>query len=253
VAVVFLAAGVGAWAARACVIDRARAGGVAGESWQHQEVPAVTTTKLETATATRLRGATEADGFPQESAWQASAPVRFRADWQGKNADEQRETEVRLLWTPETLYLRFAAKYRVLNVFPDAEVDGRRDHLWQRDVCEAFLQADPTQMRTYKEIEVAPNGMWIELDIAPGAKHELRGNMRRRVNVDKDEKRWVAVVSLPIGSITAKFDATAKWRANFYRVEGETEPRFYSAWQPTNTPQPQFHVPEAFGWLAFAE
>jgi len=39
---------------------------------------------------------------------------------------------------------------------------------------------------------------------------------------------------------------------NFYRVEGAAEPRFYSAWQPTGTPAPNFHVPEAFGELVFA-
>jgi hypothetical protein len=36
-------------------------------------------------------------------------------------------------------------------------------------------------------------------------------------------------------------------------VEGPSEPRFYSAWRPTNTGQPNFHVPEAFGWLVFVE
>jgi len=31
------------------------------------------------------------------------------------------------------------------------------------------------------------------------------------------------------------------------------EPRFYSAWSPTMTPTPNFHVPEAFGHLVFRE
>jgi alpha-galactosidase len=35
-------------------------------------------------------------------------------------------------------------------------------------------------------------------------------------------------------------------------VEGATEPRFYSAWRPTGTAVPNFHVPEAFGQLIFA-
>ena len=52
-------------------------------------------------------------------------------------------------------------------------------------------------------------------------------------------------------ALTANFDPSAPWRANFYRVEGRQEPRFYSAWQPTKTPQPNFHVPEAFGYLQF--
>ena len=69
--------------------------------------------------------------------------VRFSADWRGLNADAERETEVRLLWTPEHLYLRFVARYRSITVFPDADARGWRDHLWDRDVCEVFLQSDP--------------------------------------------------------------------------------------------------------------
>ena len=43
------------------------------------------------------------------------------------NADPERETEVRLLWTPESLFVRFHARFRVITVFPDAEPNGRRD------------------------------------------------------------------------------------------------------------------------------
>jgi alpha-galactosidase len=52
-------------------------------------------------------------------------------------------------------------------------------------------------------------------------------------------------------SLTANFDPGKIWRTNFYRVEGEAEPRHYLAWQPTRTPQPNFHVPKAFGTLRF--
>ena len=51
-------------------------------------------------------------------------------------------------------------------------------------------------------------------------------------------------------SLNARHPA-AEWRVNFFRVEGAREPRFYSAWRATNTPQPNFHVPEAFGKLRF--
>jgi hypothetical protein len=53
--------------------------------------------------------------------------------------------------------------------------------------------------------------------------------------------------------LTERFVLPTVWRVNFYRVEGASEPRFYAAWRPTNTPQPNFHVPEAFGGLVFTE
>ena len=127
-----------------------------------------------TAVAVRMPALPDAYGFPTPSCWALAAPVRFNSDWRGENADPQRETEVRLLWTPESLYLRFRAKYRVITVFSDAQPNGRRDQLWDRDVVEAFLQPDPTHLRRYKEFEVSPNGLWIDLDIGPSKKHDLR-------------------------------------------------------------------------------
>jgi len=72
--------------------------------------------------------------------------------------------------------------------------------------------------------------------------------------VVRDEKShtWNAELAIPMNSLTTKFDPAAIWRVNFYRVEGRNEPRAYLAWQPTHTPQPNFHVPKAFGKLRFA-
>lgn len=206
-----------------------------------------------TATALRLLSATDSHGFPPASAWENALQIRFDADWQGRNADPLRETEVRLLWTPESLYVRFQARYRTITVYPDSEPDGRRDLLWDRDVAETFLQPDPSAARSYKEFEVSPNGFWIDLNISCGKKRDLRSGLIRRVSIDEKNKQWTAELSIPMKSLTAQFDPHAVWRANFYRVEGPAEPRFYSAWCPTGTPQPNFHVPEAFGQLVFIE
>ena len=51
--------------------------------------------------------------------------------------------------------MRFACRYRELYVFEDSDSDGRRDHLWDRDVAEAFLQPDPPRERYYREFEVS--------------------------------------------------------------------------------------------------
>jgi alpha-galactosidase len=207
----------------------------------------------QTAIAVRMSGRIDAEGFPEPSSWEVARGLSFQADWQGKNADPGRETEVRLLWTPETLYLRFWVKYRVITVFSDAKPNGRRDQLWDRDVAEVFLQPAGSDRRRYKEFEISPNGMWIDLDIAPGEKHDLKSGLQRRVALDEAGKIWIAELALPMKSLVERFDPTASWRVNFYRVEGASEPRFYSAWQPTGTPVPNFHVPDAFGKLIFAD
>jgi hypothetical protein len=207
--------------------------------------------KTETAIAVRFDSRTDADGFPVFAAWDNAPAMRFDRDWQGENADPQRETQVQLLWTPDALYFKFLARYRSVTVFDDAEPDGRRDQLWERDVAEVFLQPPESDARQYKEIEVSPNGFWIDLDIAPRGKRDLKSGLRRRIKVDEQNKTWMAELALPMKSLTAQFDPAKAWRVNFFRVEGASEPRFYSAWQATGTPVPNFHVPESFGKLVF--
>ena len=205
-----------------------------------------------TICAARITGDLALDAAHPAAQWKAAEPIRFSADWQGKNADPEFETEVRILWHPEMLYLRFACRYRELFVFEDSEPNGRRDHLWDRDVAEAFLQPPPAAGKNYKEFEVAPNGMWIDLDISPGGLADLKSGLSHSVYVDKGKKIWTAELGIPMKSLTKHFDPAQPWRVNFFRVEGKTEPRRYMAWQPTNTPEPNFHVPERFGKLRFA-
>jgi alpha-galactosidase len=204
------------------------------------------------AFAYRIAEPLDAEGFPEESAWSKASPVVFNSDWQGRHADPQRQTEVRLLWSPETLFLRFLAHYRTISVFPDAEPSGRRDQLWDRDVVEVFIQPDASEPRRYKEFEISPNGFWIDLDIAAGEKRNLLSNLHRRVSLDEQSHTWTAELAIPMKSISPRAVPENGWKVNFFRCEGAAESRFYSAWRPTHTPKPNFHVPEAFGNLVFA-
>jgi alpha-galactosidase len=201
--------------------------------------------------AVKIAEEIQLDSRNPAAAWRLSERVSFCSDWQGKKPDPALNTEVRALWSPSSLYLRFACRYRELFVFEDSDPNGRRDHLWDRDVAEAFLQPEPSPERYYKEFEVAPNGMWIDLDIVPSGLADLKSGMTRSVHIDEGDYVWVAELKLPIKSLVRDFDPGKVWRANFYRIEGQTEPRQYMAWQPTFTPQPNFHVPEAFGRLRF--
>lgn len=223
--------------------------------------------------AARASGDVRLDAGVPAKEWDLAGPVRFDTDWQGKNADPALETEVRALWSPDKLYLRFVCHHRELFVFPDGGADGRRDQLWDRDVAEAFLQppdavprtahagaealvreVDPTPPGTakyYKEFEVAPNGMWIDLEITPSGLADLKSGVTRSVLLDEKRSMWTAELAIPMKSLTKHFDPNSTWRVNFYRVEGSIEPRKYLAWQPTMTAEPNFHVPEKFGRMRF--
>jgi alpha-galactosidase len=206
-----------------------------------------------TAIAVLLGERTDSEGFPPGAAWEKARAIRYERDWTGENPDPQRATEVRLLWTAETLFIRFRCTYRTVTVFPDARSDGWRYELWDRDVAETFLQPDSTDPFKYLEFEVSPNGYWIDLAVSHGKIEELHSGLGRRVVKDEKAKTWTAELGIPMKSLTGNFDPKRPWRANFFRIEGEKEPRFYSAWSPTRTPKPNFHVPSAFGVLEFRE
>lgn len=205
----------------------------------------------DTIVAVHTRRAIVLNAQKADPAWVSASPVAFCSDWQGKNADPERETQVRALWAAKTIYLRFECRYRELCTFDDSEPNGRRDRLWERDVAEAFLQPHDAAGPYYKEFEVSPNGMWIDLDIFPGGLADLKSGLRSSVWLDLASRLWVAEMAIPMKALTTQFDPKFDWRVNFFRVEGLKEPRFYSAWQPTHTLKPNFHVPEAFGHMQF--
>jgi hypothetical protein len=192
-----------------------------------------------------------ANGFPVEGELERATPICFCHDWQGQNEDPLRQTEVRALWGEDDLYLRFCCRYRTIYVFPNADANGRRDKLWDRDVAEVFLQPDRFGDKYYKEFEVSPNGWWLDLDITPEGLRHVTSGMRSSVTVDHFRREWIADLAIPVSAITEQFDHAQPWRVNFFRCEGTAPSRFYGAWQPTGTPAPNFHVPQKFGWLRF--
>ncbi len=201
--------------------------------------------------AHKLHSSLTSAGLPQSDAWESATPVRFCHDWQGRNADPQRETEVRVLWTTETLFLRFRARYRTLYTYENR--DQRQPELWERDVAEVFLQPAGQSGRNYAEFEISPNGDWLDLAIKPDQTLDLNCMMKSKVVVDAAANIWTAELAIPMKSLTREFDPKLPWKLNFFRVEGAEPERFYSSWQPTNTPKPNFHVPEAFASLSFQE
>src|SRR5690242_5907154 len=162
-------------------------------------------------TASCVEGGVPLDAAHPAPAWEHAEPIRFSTEWQGKNPHPELETEVRVLWSPEMLYLRFVCRYREIFVFEDSEPNGRRDHLWDRDVAEAFLQPPPSIGKNYKEFEVAPNGMWIDLDISPSGLADLKSGLIRSVHGDEANKTWTAELAIPMKSLTPHFDPAQPW------------------------------------------
>jgi alpha-galactosidase len=191
-----------------------------------------------------------ADGFPHASQWADAPATFFRHDWQGKPLAGPQSTRVQLLRGAGHLYLRFICKYETLTTFDQAGPANAIWPLWERDVVEVFLQApDRAGLKSYREVQVAPNGLLQEIAIEVSGKRRIDGGSRARAHVDTGNKVWTAELAIPMRGTDSAGDG---WRLNLFRIEGPEaagDNRVHSAWSPTRTAAPDFHVPGAFGRL----
>ncbi len=167
-------------------------------------------------------------------------------------------TEVRGFWTDSDLYLLFRCPYKELNLFLPAKNDSARLNLWDRDVVEMFLGDDWTNIRHYREFEIAPTGDWIDLAIdldRQNYDHSWRSGWKTAARIDREGYTWYAAARIPLRSVSqAKVAPGTRWRMNLYRIEGlgPDSQRHFMCWQPTcvQNRDPN-HVPENFGTLVF--
>lgn len=199
--------------------------------------------------ASKLKTSLLEEQLPNPFDWAEASSICFCHDWCGSNEDPQRETQVRILWSFNSLFIQFQCRYRELFVYEDQ--DNRKDELWLRDVAEAFIQTGTDEIGNYREFEISPNGDWLDLDIAPGRKTHLTWSIESRVLVNPNTKTWTAEMAIPMSKLAPAFHPGEIWKINLFRIEGSEPNRFYSAWQPTHTVKANFHVPACFAELCF--
>ena len=186
--------------------------------------------------------------------WSKARPVVISRLWSGQAAPAGRHAEVRILWTHEALVVRFVCQQsEPLFVNSHPQLEKKTMGLWERDVCEIFIAPDPARPNHYFEFEAAPTGEWIDLAVtAVGAAREkdweFHSGMTAASRITKG--KVTIAMRIPWDDWIHKPQRGEKWRLNLFRCIGSGRER-YLAWQPTHTPEPDFHVPEAFGWLSF--
>ena len=187
--------------------------------------------------------------------WRKVPVVQIDRYWSGELAPKSRHAEARLIWSDQALYVRFTchqAEPLIINDSPQTEKKSMR--LWDRDVCEVVIAPDPNEVERYFELEAAPTGEWLDVAIqwTPNRREsdwEFNSHMTTASRVESD--RVTTVMRIPWSDRIPQPQRGDGWRVNLFRCVGSDPDRGYLAWQPTRTPKPGFHVPQAFGWLVF--
>jgi alpha-galactosidase len=194
------------------------------------------------------------DEFESE-VWQRCEPVTIAHLWSGAPAPVERHAEVRICWSEEALHVRFVCnQHEPLVVSAEPKTDRKTLGLWERDVCEIFVAPNPATPERYFEFEGAPTGEWVDLGILVTTEgRETDWEFRSRFHAAaKIESTLVTVAMvIPWSASIPKPTHGDLWLVNLFRCVGPEAPDRYLAWRPTHTPEPAFHVPEAFGELRF--
>jgi hypothetical protein len=189
-------------------------------------------------------------------AWEGARPVRLTRYWSGEEAPAGRHAEARLIWSSEALAVRFVCRQtEPLVVSPDPQTERKTLWLWERDVCELFVAPNKEEPERYLELEAAPTGEWVDLMVLqlPDEREtdwEFRSGMTAAARVSAGTV--TIAMRVPFTGLGRTPRAGDCWRANLFRCVGSDPDRGYLAWRPTYTPEPGFHVPEAFGWMVFS-
>jgi hypothetical protein len=196
----------------------------------------------------------QADEF-DHPAWEACQPVQIEHYWSGEPAPASRHAEARVCWSDEALHVRFVgAQHEPLIVAENPVTTEKTLGLWDRDVCEIFVAPDAAHPERYFEFEAAPTGEWVDLGIVvrPSGREtdwDFKSGMIAAAKVAAESLQ--IGIRIPWSSAIPKPEQSDEWRANVFRCVGPEAPDRYLAWRPTRTPEPNYHVPEAFGVLRF--
>lgn len=196
------------------------------------------------------------DGKLDDMVWTKVLPLRnLRNNLDGSPGAK---TEAKILYDDDFLYVSFRSSDN--NIW--ATLKSRDQHLWDEEVVELFVQADPHQ-KSYIELEVNPLGTMLDiylLDIRKPLNYESWNSQRLKWGVElfgtvdgKDgDREWTCEIALPMEDVVTAQNlppqAGDQWRINLYRVEKLPKPELL-AWSPTF--KDDFHIPERFGEIVF--
>ena len=197
---------------------------------------------------------------PADLIWKRATAQSMSKDCSREIGYPHLKTEIRAFWTDQDLYILFRCPYTELNLFLPADNSKKHVGLWDRDVVEIFLGDDWTNIRHYREFEIAPTGDWIDLAIDLDRKdydHNWTSGWQTKARIDASRRVWYAAARIPLAAVSGRpVTGGTKWRMNLYRIDGlGADPqRHFLCWQPTcvQNRDPN-HVPEHFGTLVFTK
>src|SRR6185369_1764963 len=184
---------------------------------------------------------------PNTPQWKGVAGVSTARNYQNEPIPGP-PTEIRSRWTDKTLYLLYTCPYDELNLKPDPNPAVETPELWNWDVAEAFIGSDFEHIARYKELQVSPQGEWVDLDIDrdnPKTQVGMAWNSGYTVKarIDAPHKIWYGEMRIPFRAIDPRTPQQGReLRIGLFRISGAGPKKAFYAWRPPMGTS--FHVPQ---------
>lgn len=204
---------------------------------------------LPTVRASRIRHDFKPDGRLSENVWHKAPIARVECSLKEGKARPEISASARLLWSDRFLYIGYEAPYTDLTVFTPPNLKSERLGLWDKDVVEAFIGADPANSNHYTEFEFAPTGEKLDLVLdLPAKDFAWTSGCESAVRLDHQRQVWTTELRIPLAALGPKTpEVGTRWRLNLYRHD--ITHGVFLAWSPTGTATA--HTPDRFGLLEF--
>ncbi|HYK88326.1 MAG TPA: carbohydrate-binding family 9-like protein [Acidobacteriota bacterium] len=200
------------------------------------------------------------DGDLSKRVWRSAVFMSLDEDAVTRKKHSGAQTRIAASWTAKYLYIAYRCEYSVLNLYEGEPADKEKWGLWDRDVVEAFINPAPERFNHYYEFEVAPNNLWIDLEIdldkKPFNDAGWDSHFEHATRVDEANHIWTCEMKIPVRALTDQpLKVGAEWRINFYRAygQGDDTKRHFISWGPLPGARFTFHQPASFGIIRFVK
>ncbi len=216
-------------------------------------------------TVPKLTTAPTIDANWEKSPWQ-SIVSNALSYYMGEKPEHLPNVEFKIAYDEENIFVIFKAKDKNVRAVAK-EFHGA---VWEDSCVEFFFAPASDASEGYFNVEIncggtmllnfqkEPRKNMICLPTEVCEKVEIAATHPKIVDPEiKEEHEWILEYRLPLSVLEGyrpivKPESGVIWRANFYKCADMTSTPHWLTWSFINKPQPEFHVPEAFGVIEFA-
>ena len=199
-----------------------------------------------------------------EGQWANTDHLRL-AHFMGPRPEHFPETQVKLLYDDDNLYVFF----RVKDQFVRAVAETTHDPVCQDSCVEFFFTCGKDVARGYFNLETNCGATLLFYHQKEKGKNvravatedcqriKIMSSMPKKVDPEIAEPTlWTVKYALPIAMLKEYTHVTEPgpgvvWKANFYKCADKTSHPHWLTWNPVDRPRPNFHLPQYFGTIVF--